>query len=313
MGMDMTETLNTAAPAVTLQRVVRRSNGDDDDEATVARELRLLFLGCESKPPYGPYEHTATLFLDLIALSIQEMNDAAANETYRVVLDVYHASSGHLPVRNAYAAYDGIILPGSFNSAYETEPWILNLSKIIQEEIVAKELPTLGVCFGHQLFAHSFEDGSAVKCPSGPQVGRKVSILAPDGKDWLPNLKGDDDGLQLFYTHGDMVESLPPQGRVLGGTDAVPIQAAIYFSKRQQDEQKPFAITFQAHPEYASSRELGLDRTLHQIMVAMHERQDISDEELQRAKADAVAEFETVRKHSIGSMITVGRLLGWFP
>jgi GMP synthase-like glutamine amidotransferase len=296
MGMNLTETVNDS-PVVTLQSAV----GVND--CSVGRELKLLFLGCESNAPYGPFEHTANLFMNLITASLQE----AGAQDYLVILDVYHASKGHLPSRDAYAQYDGIILPGSFNSAYDTEPWILQLSKVIQQEIVSKELPTLGVCFGHQLYAHSFEEGSAIKCPAGPQAGRKVSTISAEGRKWLPSFND----LQLFYTHGDMVASLPPQGHVLGGTETVPIQAAIYFSK--VDDQKPIAVTFQAHPEYASSRTLGLDRTLNQIMEAMYERRDISDDELQRVKSDAIAEFDTVQKHSIECMLVVGRILGWFP
>jgi GMP synthase-like glutamine amidotransferase len=287
----------SVSPAVTLQRSVA---GED---VNVDRELRLLFLGCESKPPYGPYEHTAGLFLDLLILSLQTIGATG----YRVILDVYHASSGHFPSRNFYGHYDGIILPGSFSSAYDAEPWIEELSKIIQEELVVKGIPTLGVCFGHQLYAHSFDEGSAIKCPAGPQAGRKVSSMSAHGRKWFPTM----DGLQLFYTHGDMVQKLPPQGRILCGTEAVPVQAAIYFSNH--DEQKPIAVTFQAHPEYASSTSLGLHRTLNEIMEAMNERQDISDQELQRAKADAREEFEAVQQHSLETIITVGRLLGWFP
>jgi GMP synthase (glutamine-hydrolysing) len=319
MGIDLTETVVNASPppALTLQRTVggcnnNNTNDDNDNVVVIRRELRLLFLGCESQPPYGPYEHTATLFLDLITASLQEATGGYSTE-YHVSLDVYHASKGHLPAREAYIKYDGIILPGSFNSAYETEPWILQLSKIIQEEIVAKELPTLGVCFGHQLYAHSFHEGSAIQCPAGPQAGRKVSTMSLQGQKWFPSFQD----LQLYYTHGDMVASLPPQGHVLSGTETVPIQTAIYFSNDdnngQQRPPKPIAVTFQAHPEYGSSRSLGLDRTLNQIIDAMHERHDISDEEYQRVKADASAEFDTVQKYSIECMVVVGRILGWFP
>ena len=291
------------SPVIILQSSV----AGEDGTVTVDRELRLLFLGCESQPPYGPYEHTARLFLDLITLSLQTIG--ATN--YRVFLEVYHASSGHLPSRACYANnyYDGIIVPGSFSAAYHSEPWIEELSKVIQEELVAKDIPTLGVCFGHQLYAHSFDEGSAIKCPAGPQAGRRVSQMSIEAQKWLPSTVTD--GLQLYYTHGDMVEKLPPQGRVLCGTDAVPIQAAIYMSNK--DDSKPIAVTFQAHPEYSSSKSLGLVRTLYEIMDAMNQRQDISDEELHQAKRDAEEEFESVQRHSVESMVTAGRLLGWFP
>jgi GMP synthase-like glutamine amidotransferase len=294
------------APSTVLQRAV------GEEGAEVERELRLLFLGCEAKPPYGPYQHTATLFLDLIVRALQEIGAT----TYKVIIDVYHVSQNQFPPRTMYGDVDGIILPGSFSAAYDSEPWILGLAKIIQEELVAKQRPTLGVCFGHQLYAHSFDTGGASKCPAGPQAGRKVCQLTPHGKRWLNTTNhsdsaDDNTGLELFYSHGDMVEKLPPQGYSLGGTNEVPCQAAIYFSAT--NNQKPIAITFQAHPEYASSRSLGLEGTLSPIMKAMHDRQDITDEELERAGADAISEFEAVEKHSIQTMITAGRLLGWFP
>jgi GMP synthase-like glutamine amidotransferase len=306
---------SSTAPSTILQRTV------GDEGAEVERELRLLFLGCEAKPPYGPYKHTATLFMDLIVRALQEIGAPA----YKVIIDVYHVSQNQFPPRTVYGDVDGIILPGSFNAAYDSEPWILELAKIIQEELVAKQRPTLGVCFGHQLYAHSFEAGGAIKCPAGPQAGRKVSELTSHGKRWLntTNSTGttkdsstddstdENSGLELFYSHGDMVEKLPPQGISLGGTKEVPVQAAIYFSAT--NDQKPIAITFQAHPEYASSKSLGLEGTLGPILKAMHDRQDITDEELERAGGDAIKEFEAVEKQSIQTMITTGRILGWFP
>ncbi len=300
-------------PATVLQRTVG-ANSNENNEDSMERELRLLFLGCESQPPYGPYEHTATLFLDLITRALREVGALS----YRVIIDVYHVSKNHFPPRTAYDEYDGILLPGSFSSAYDSDPWILELSNVIQEELVANQRPTLGVCFGHQLFAHSFAEGGAIKCPAGPQAGRKVSELTPLGKEWLFGSDSGNttcSGLQLFYTHGDMVEKLPPQGCCLGGTKEVPVQAAIYFSaeEQQQQQQQVIAITFQAHPEYASSRSLGLEGTLNPIMKTMNDRRDISDEELERAGADAEEQFEAVERQSIQTMITVGRILGWFP
>jgi len=350
--------MSGSSPAMTLQRLVARTTGErteDDNKDTSSsvshittqalvnedsvRDLRLLFLGCESQPPYGPYEHTAQLFLDLITLAL---NTIGATE-YRVLLDVYHVSNGNFPPRSAYVDYDGIILPGSFSAAYDdSQPWIQELTIIIQEELVTKNIPTLGVCFGHQIYAHSFfgkdEGGSAIRCPAGPQAGRQVSQLSVDGKKWFSSknqkeeIEGDDDDdvVQFFYTHGDMVESLPPQGRVLYGTESVPIQGAIYYmsttttttttamtsshEESKTQDPKPIAITIQAHPEYASSRSLGLHGTLYPIMDAMCQRKDIvSEEELHRGKVDAEREFETVQQCSLQTMIMVGRLLGWFP
>ena len=318
MVLEVVPVSSPAAPATVLERIVgNRATG------SVERELRLLFLGCEAQPPYGPYEHTAALFLDLITRALQEI-DATNYDYYKIVMDVYHVSEHQFPPRSVYGDYNGIILPGSFSAAYDTDPWILELCNVIQEELVPNQRPTLGVCFGHQILAHSFPQGGAIKCPAGPQAGRKAAQLTSHGKQWLfdgstkapSSLESDTvdrneerDALHLFYSHGDMVEKLPPQGRVLGGTKEVPIQTAIYLTEHN----KPFAITFQAHPEYASSQSVGLEGTLNPILQAMHERRDISSEEWKRAKADAKKEYTMVEQQSIQTMITAGRLLGWFP
>jgi GMP synthase-like glutamine amidotransferase len=276
--------------------ILERSVGGDDPSS----ELVLLLLGCEAKPPYGPYLHTATLFLDLICRALEESSSKAS---VKVIIKVYEASQGHFPEPHEYESCNGVILPGSFNSAYDEEPWIHKLKNVIQTELVANQRPTLGVCFGHQLYAHSFPEGGAVKCPAGHQAGQKVSTLTQAGRTYF----GDDD-FQLFYTHGDMVERLPPCGINLGGTEKVPVQAALYLQ-----EDRPVAVTFQAHPEYGTSRALGLERTLKQIIGAMEERGGLSAEERKEAEADADREFDTVERKSVQTMITVGKLLGWFP
>jgi GMP synthase-like glutamine amidotransferase len=304
MVLDVTTAASSSS--YTTPTILQRSIGGGDRSSSEEEELVLLFLGCEAKPPYGPYLHTATLFLDLISRALEEIKTHVS-----LILKVYSVSQGNFPTTQEMEDCHGVILPGSFNSAYDDEPWITKLKDVIQIELVAKRRPTLGVCFGHQLYAHSFEQGGASKCPAGPQAGRKVSKLTPEGQTWLQQAD-----LQLFYTHGDMVERLPPQGVALGGDDQVPIQAAIYHHSSLEEEtqqQPPIAITFQAHPEYASSKSLGFDQTLTTILNQMQERGDLTQEVRQQVQEDAEREFERVERHSLQTMITVGRLLGWFP
>ena len=354
----MSSTIEIKEPTIVQRRVVV---GDDDEDDTVQSseqdegQLVLIMLGCEAKPPYGPYIHTATLFLDLICLALKKIqeNESSSNRiVQKVIIKVYETSNNHFPLSKDYKSCHGVILPGSFNSAYEQEPWIMKLKDVIQTELVANQVPTLGVCFGHQLYAHSFHpEGGAIKCPAGHQAGRIISTLTKDGQTYLAgnnkNVYDDenndrgDDPFQLFYTHGDMVEKLPKSGINLGGTDNVPIQAALYYApdpdagasthhkhdnESQQQEQPKrqrvlsesskkrqiIAVTFQAHPEYGTSKELGLDRTLKQILEAMEERGGLTPDQKQRAMADAEKEFEHVQKKSIQTMIQVGKLLGWF-
>ena len=292
-----------STPAILNQSV------GDQNETGEEESLELLFLGCESKPPYGPYLHTATLFLKLVCQAIQE---SLPDKNVNVAIKVFSLSQGNFPGSQDFENCDGVILPGSFNSAYDTDDWIIQLKQVIQQELVAKQRPTLGVCFGHQLYSHSFEEtGGACKCPAGPQAGRKSCKLTKAGLKFLKN-DNSSGNLDLYYTHGDMVEKLPPQGMSLGGNDKVPIQAAIYFADDTNKSETPIAVTFQAHPEYASSKELGVDQTLGNIMKAMEERGDITPSDRELAQADANTQFDMVESDSIQVMVAAGKALGWF-
>jgi GMP synthase-like glutamine amidotransferase len=207
-------------------------------------------------------------------------------------------------------SYDGVLLPGSFSAAYDDAVWIEKLRQVIVNEVYGR--PTLGICFGHQVFAHSFPDGEAVKCPAGSQAGRKSFPLTKEGSSLFLNRKKNVD---LYYTHGDMVQKLPTFAVSLGGTETVPIQAAAYFHSELEATTggtRPIAITFQAHPEYASPQ-LGLYTTLGPILSAMESRGDFTSEEGKKFRQDAIDHYATVERDSIDVIKDVGILLGWFP
>jgi GMP synthase-like glutamine amidotransferase len=398
----------TTRPA-TLYRIVSCGSSDngcagESDKA----DLRLAFLGCEVLPPYGPYEHTAELFADLIASAwstalslssnsqpLPQPQEQSPQNQRTLVLEVYGVSGNHtkLPSEEDLATrFDGVVLPGSFSSAYETTtPWIRALGDWIQSTLVAKEIPTLGVCFGHQLYAHSFHGaglptpaptpmsigssvgGTAAKCPAGPQAGRKTTTLTPSGRAFLDLARQrkttpfDKDGqdenknqnknsiiagccgsLDLFYTHGDMVESLPPRGVSLGGNLKVPIQASLYFSSplhaanakamlrnfannrsfgfegdnqhdahdnSYSDDPKVIAVTFQAHPEFAGlggGETTKGEETLRKTMLLMRDNGDLSEKDYQDANHDVDAAYKRVNEQSLDAIVAAGRLLGWF-
>jgi hypothetical protein len=46
-------------------------------------DLRLMMLGCEDLPPYGPLENTALMFVNLLATAIREKNKPIAGYTGR--------------------------------------------------------------------------------------------------------------------------------------------------------------------------------------------------------------------------------------
>lgn len=284
---------------VVLERTIGVSQNGD-----VPRPLRLVMLGCEDKPPYGPTEHTAALFMDLICKSLQELTSTTC---WIVSITIYRAQQMDYPEsEEEWNSFDGVLLPGSFSAAYENDEWIQQLKHVILEDLYGKARPTFGICFGHQVMAHAFEDGEAVKCPGGSQAGRKCFPLTREGRDLMTK-----DEVDLYYTHGDMVKKLPScAASLIGGTETVPIMAAAYYPSSCSS--RPIAITFQAHPEYASP-ELGLEKTLGLILEAMQARGDISKDDKEVLRQDAIDHYAGVERDSIDIMKTAGTLLGWFP
>lgn len=300
------------AGKIVLSRSVSGGRGNEHD--ATKKELKFCMLGCETKPPYGPNKHTADLLLDLLCMAAKKHNDSIR---WNISIHVFDVQSDEYPT--TWDNYNGFLLPGSFSSAYDTDPWILKLNSVLQTEIVSKQRPCLAICFGHQVLAHSFEDGKATPVPSGARGGRFTAKCTHGGSKLFE--KAD---MDLYFTHGDMVEKLPSSAICLGGDQAVPIQCAAYFRSAQeatrfQEEEnngnrpKPFAVTFHAHPEYATSVGLGLERTLEGCLAAMEKLGKLEKETRSRASHDARESFEKVQKDSIQTVVRVCCLLGWFP
>jgi GMP synthase-like glutamine amidotransferase len=147
------------------------------------------------------------------------------------------------------------------------------------------------------------------------QAGRKCFPLTQKGNELKIFGDVNKKSVELYYTHGDMVNKLPGCAVSLGGNDNVPVQAAAYYRSKEEASvpgTRPIAITFQAHPEYASP-ELGLRKTLGSILVALKDRGEISEGEQEAFHQDAIDHYAAVERNSIDLMKSVGIILGWFP
>jgi len=245
------------------------------------------------------------MFLSLIGKAIEHSWKNKKFGKIDVSIVVYNAEVEDYPETEDEWDYDGILIPGSFSSAHEEEEWITSLKNVIQQQIHEKERKTMAVCFGHQIFAHSFranenEDGStqglAAPCPSGMQVGRKsFKSVFPLSND-----------LSMLYTHGDMVKRLPSCATSMGGTEVVPIQAACYFSSTNHTI--PHAFTFQGHPEF--STDLGIS-TFYNIVSHFDKKCILPTRELEIAKRDAEKAFLDIQKDSVLAMQAVADTFGW--
>ncbi|GAX27112.1 hypothetical protein FisN_13Lh344 [Fistulifera solaris] len=263
-----------------------------DDKAPVVH-LRLALLACENHPPYGPPRHTAQLFLELLH-QVALLDDF---NSYHILIHVYNVIAEEYPTD--WREYQGFILPGSFAAAYDSDPWILTLRKQLQTHIVANERPTLAICFGHQIMAHSFfPDGQAAKM-SQARAGRYEVV----SDSYLGTTC-----FSQFFSHGDYVEKLPNTATTWGNSDPdVPVQIAAYYGSSSS---QPYCISFQAHPEYATEDSLG---TLRGCMDAMKERNALTTGKYEQQMQDADTTHGAVKASNLQVMRRVVQTLGWFP
>jgi GMP synthase-like glutamine amidotransferase len=350
-----------------FMRLQHPINGDDTSKGD-SKELSLMMMSCEENPPYGPSKDTAIMFLELLCQAYEKhCNIMQRQQIYggslTICITVYHAQLiDDYPVTpQEWSSYDGVIIPGSLSAAYDNKnvAWIEKLQSVIRNDIHRMRIKTLGVCFGHQCFAHAFggtttacdnrgsdeggtnEWGRAIKCPTGSKAGRISSQLTHEGRrlllldDSYSNNDSNDTNysIELLYTHGDMVHSLPEFAISLGGNTDVPIEACAYFSSKEEKIQfqkqilnqqrqqqqattttkakvQPYAVTFQAHPEYVSPT--GFNVNYINTVQAMEDHGYITPQMSREVCEDAKVNFERVQEDSLNAMIGVAVALEWF-
>jgi GMP synthase (glutamine-hydrolysing) len=126
-----------------------------------------------------------------------------------------------------------VFVTGSAASVTEASPWMERASEWLRSLLV-REVPLLGICFGHQLLGHAL-GGRVSLNPNGREIGTVELTLFEDDE-----VFGSRGRMIVNSTHLDSVVELPPGVRVLGRTQQEP-SAALRFG--------PSAWGVQYHPE----------------------------------------------------------------
>ncbi|WP_312910178.1 type 1 glutamine amidotransferase [Natronosalvus caseinilyticus] len=99
--------------------------------------------------------------------------------------------------------YDGVVVTGSRASVYWDEPWIGPTREWVAEAI-DRDIPHLGVCWGHQLLADVL--GGTVDDMGDYEVGYSEIERLEDSR----LFEGLDERFTAYTSHSDAVVELPP-------------------------------------------------------------------------------------------------------
>jgi GMP synthase (glutamine-hydrolysing) len=144
-------------------------------------------------------------------------------------LTEFDANNSDLP--DTYE-FDGIVITGSAASVYWDDDWIQDLLSWAQTG-VNRDVPFLGVCFGHQVMAEVL--GGTVEGMGEYELGY-TKVQQVGESELFQNV---DDPFVVFNAHSDTVTELPDKAQLLAENE---------FGVHAFQKDKIFTI--QGHPEY---------------------------------------------------------------
>lgn len=116
----------------------------------------------------------------------------------------------------------GIVVTGSHAMVTEDVPWIRELSRWLQEA-VHHRVPTLGICFGHQVLAQCL-GGMVTERNKGAQIGSVPIVVTPEGRE-DPLFGSIPPTFAAQLVHWQSAVQLPPNAIVLAHSLMEPHQA----------------------------------------------------------------------------------------
>lgn len=130
---------------------------------------------------------------------------------------------------------DGWLVSPSRCSVTDAHPWITSAQDLLHE-LIERERPYVGICFGHQLAAQAF-GAPVVRADDGWQVGVQDYEVTRT----LPWMDPPAPTVALIASHEDQVQSVPDDADLLLRSAGCPV-AGLTFGDR--------AWTVQPHPEF---------------------------------------------------------------
>ena len=129
------------------------------------------------------------------------------------------------------------LITGSPKGAYDDDLWIARLADFINLAY-AESSKLVGVCFGHQMLAHTL-GGKAEKSHKGWGLGLKKLDVSEKRPFMSPSLENGN----FYFCHQDQVVQLPSQAERLAGNEFCPNGMFVIGNQ---------VFGIQAHPEFTA-------------------------------------------------------------
>ena len=163
----------------------------------------------------------------------------------------------------------GAIISGSPRDAWGDDPINEKLSRFIAS-CRDHHVPTLGVCYGHQILARAL-GGKVAPHPKGLEIGNTTIALTPAGAS-SPLFKGLPRRIDVLSSHADAVHEMPEGCTLLARGEFTPIQGFhwknLLFGVQFHPEHDPETLRFvwsARRDQWRSQVSFDLDRTLDEM------------------------------------------------
>ena len=150
--------------------------------------------------------------------------------------EVYDARHSCLP--EDIHTFHGFLITGSRHDAFSDEPWVARLRDWIPSAYDSGA-KMVGVCFGHQILAHTLNNGRTERSEKGWSMGTTQPTII-NRQPWMHSDDGSDQ-FCVYVSHQDQVKHLPQGSELIATTDFCP---NFMFQLNQQ------AMGIQGHPEF---------------------------------------------------------------
>lgn len=171
------------------------------------------------------YPHIREAFDDFEAwISAPSANLDTPSLSFTFTVHTVFSSQERLPeLTNKSNRPSAIVVTGSGEMVTDNKKWMLEASQWLQDAIMGHNIPTLGICFGHQLIAKSL-GGSVNFHPKGREIGTRQITLETTAKDDAL-FKDCPPQFDAHLTHLQSVTQLPESAVRLAYNEHEPNQA----------------------------------------------------------------------------------------